>query len=196
MRVMKTLSIASVAALAIVITSCGPTVYVQTDETTHLAKDRTYMWVDTKSNQNDTKNVTAFAQKQVRTAVNEELAKEGWREVSSNPDILVSYDILVQRTRQQQSNPVYSQPFTRMYYNPYRGRWGTIYYPSQFIGWDEYSVPVKEGTLTITMTDSQTDKPIWQAWTTETLNYNKLTASEAERSIRSIFKKFDAEVNK
>jgi len=107
--------------------------------------------------------------------VNAELAKQGWREVSDNPDVLLSYDVLVERSTEQQSDPVYSRPPTRMYYNPYRRSWGTIYYPSQFAGDQTCEVPVKEGTITITMTDARTDKVVWQAWTTERLNYSRLT---------------------
>jgi hypothetical protein len=51
----------------------------------------------------------------------------------------------------------------------------TIYYPSQFVGYQTYEVPVKERTITITMTDARTDKVAWQAWTTERLNYARLT---------------------
>jgi hypothetical protein len=78
-----------------------------------------------------------------------------------------------------------------MYYNPYRRGWGTIYYPSQFIGYQNYEVPVKEGTITITMTDARTDKVVWQAWTTEKLNYARITPDEINKSVRNIFNKFD-----
>jgi hypothetical protein len=172
--------------------SCKSPVYVQKDETVNLRDYHTYMWVDTKTNDHDNSpRATAFADQNVHNAVNAELAKQGWREVSSNPDVLLSYDILVERSTEQQSNPVYSQPFTRMYYNPYRRGWGTIYYPSQFIGYQNYEVPVKEGTITITMTDARTDKVAWQAWTTEKLNYARLTPDEINKSVRNIFNKFD-----
>src|SRR5437763_1860225 len=130
MRAVKILGLAMAAGVAF--TGCSSKVYVQRDETAHLARGTTYMWVETRSSQNDNRNVTAFAERRVHAAVNEQLAKEGFREVSSNPDVLVSYDILVQRSTERQSDPVYTQPFTRMYYNPYMRRWGTIYYPSQF----------------------------------------------------------------
>jgi hypothetical protein len=104
---------------------------------------------------------------------------------------LISYDVLVQRSVDQRSNPVYSQPFSRYYFNPYTRRWGSFYYPSQFLGYQTYEVPVKEGTVTITMVDARTDKLAWQGWTTEQLNYSRLTTDEIDRSVRNIFGKFD-----
>jgi hypothetical protein len=175
----------------IMMVGCANPVYVQKDESTNLAKYKTYMWVQTRSSQDDNRNVTAFAEQNIHSAVNSQLSKEGWTEVTVNPDVLVSYDILVERNTQQQSDPVYTQPFTRVYYNPYLRRWGTVYYPSQFVGYDTYDVPVKEGTVTITMIDPATDKTVWQAWTTDQLDNNKLTSDDINKAVRNIFKKFD-----
>lgn len=189
MKIVSSLLLAGLSGA--VIAGCGNRVYVQKDESANLAKVRTYAWVETRANENDSRNVTAFAQQSVHSAVDAQLAKEGWQQVTSNPDVLVSYDLLVERSRTRQSDPVYTQPFTRVYYNPWLRRWGTIYYPSQFIGYDNYSVPVKEGTVTITMTDADTDKTLWQAWTTEDLQNNKLTSDEVNKAVKNIFKKFD-----
>jgi hypothetical protein len=52
-------------------------------------------------------------------------------------------------------------------------------------------VPVKEGTVTITLTDANTDRIVWQGWTIEELNYNKITADELASSVQNIFSKFD-----
>ncbi len=190
MKLLKFLGIVALVGLSAI--SCKSPVYVQKDDSVNLRNYHTYMWVDTKANDHDNSpRTTAFADNDVRNAVNAELAKQGWKEVSSDPDVLLSYDILVERTTEQQSTPVYTQPFTRMYYNPYRRSWGTIYYPSQFIGYQNYEVPVKEGTVTITMTDAKTDKVVWQAWTTEKLNYARITPEEINKSVKNIFNKFD-----
>ena len=189
MTTMKNMVLAGLAS--VLVWGCSNPVYVQSDESVNLAKYNTYMWVQTRSNQDDNRNVTAFADQNVRSAVNAQLAKEGWTEVNQNPDALVSYDILVERSNQQQSDPVYSQPFSRIYYNPYTRRWGTLYYPSQFMGYDTYTVPVHEATLTITMMDPNTDKSLWQAWTTETMHDRKFTTDEINKGVRKIFKKFN-----
>lgn len=176
---------------AAIFTACSSPVYIQRDESASLAKYRTYAWVETRANEQDQRNASAFAQQKIHDAVREELSRRGWTEVNNNPDVLLSYDILVERSTQQKSDPVYTQPVTRMYYNPYLRRWGTVYYPSQFLGYDTYDVPVREGTLTLSMMDAQTDKALWQGWTTEQLDNQKITQEEIRGAVRRILKKLD-----
>lgn len=190
MKVLKFLSIAIISSLAII--SCSNPVYVQKDDSANFSNYQTYMWVNTHASENDNSaRSTAFMDISMRNEVSKALTKKGWREVTENPDILISYDVFVERTTQTQSDPVYSRPYTRYYYNPYMRRWGAIYYPSQFWGYDTYQVPVKEATVTITMSDARTDKAVWQGWTTEQLNNSRPTNNEIAKSVRQIFRKFD-----
>jgi hypothetical protein len=190
MKLWKCMYMAAIGGMFIA--ACSSPVHVQKDDTVNLSNYKTYMWVDTRANENDnSERTTAYADISVRNAVNAELNKMGWREVSDGPDALIGYDILVERSSEQRNDPVYSQPVTRSYYNRFTRRWNTIYYPSQFLGYDTYSVPVKEGTVTISIMDAKTDKSIWQGWTTENMNYSRLTEDEISRSVRHIFNKFD-----
>ncbi len=174
------------------ITGCSAPVVVQQAPGSDLSNYHTYAWIDTKASESDnTQRATPYEGTSFRLAADAELAKAGWREVKEgNADALVSYDILVQRSSERVNDPVYSQPFSRMYYNPYRRSWSTIYYPSQFVGYQSYSVPVKEGTVTLTITDANTDKVVWQGWTTEKLDSKNITPDEIAGSVRNIFKKF------
>jgi hypothetical protein len=175
-----------------VMAGCANRVYVERDESTNLAKYARYAWIDMKTSENDTKNITAFARDAVKRVAKTELEKKGWKETNLNPDLLLSYDVLVERGTQTQSEAVYAQPFSRVYYNPYLRRWGTVYYPSQFIGYDTYDVPEREGTLTITMTDAKTDKTVWQGWSTEALDQTKLSSEKIEKAVKNILKKFNS----
>jgi hypothetical protein len=190
MRVWKYLFCVAIAGFFVA--ACSSPVYVQKDESVNLNNYRTYMWVNTQSTQNeDGTRPISYADVSVRNAVNAELSNLGWREVSTNPDMLISYDVLVESAVEQRSDPVYSQSFTRWYYNPYSRRWVNLYYPSQFLGYQTYEVPVKEGTITISMMDARTDKVVWQGWTTENMNYSRFRDEEISRSVRNIFNKFD-----
>ena len=178
--------------LGVMIASCATPVHVEQDNSINMGDYRSYMWVDTRNTENDeSARAAQFAEISVRNYVNSELKDLGWKEVTENPDALVSYDFLVEREVVQQSDPVYTQPFTRYYFNPYTRRWNSIYYPSQFMGYDNYEVPVREGTLTISLIDAKTDRRIWQGWTTEEMNNSRLTAVEIGKSIRNIFNKFN-----
>ena len=174
---------------AIIVLGCSTPAYVEKDTNLNLSDYKTYMWVDTRASENDASaRATAFADIGVHNSVNAELQNWGWKEVTDNPDVLVSYDIIVERNVDVQSDPVYSQPYSRLYYNPYTRRWSTIYFPSQFLGYQQYQVPVREATLTVTMMDADTDKKVWQGWTTERLSSNGIRDLDVRKGVRNIFK--------
>ena len=187
---MKKIFIGAIFISALVtVYSCSTPAYVEKDTNTNLSNYKTYMWVDVKASENDASSrATSFADVSIHNAVNAELNNWGWREVTDDPDVLISYDVLVERGVDTQNEPVYSQSYSRLYYNRFTRRWSTIYYPSQFLGYQQYQVPVKEATITISMMDAATDKTIWQGWTTERLNGSGITDLNVKKSVRNIFK--------
>lgn len=185
---LKSFYVLVLAVGTMLLNSCGTTAHIEKDASADLNNYKTYTWVD-KENKDQVKN--EIAAQNLKAIVNDELQKNGFREVKKNPDMLLSYDLLVERSVREQSEPVYSRPYTRLYYNPYTRRYGTLYYPSQFLGYDSYATPVKEGTVSISMIDAKTDKTIWQGWTTAELNNNYFSTKEVQRNVRSIFKKFE-----
>ena len=186
--------VSAVAVSAVLLFSgCAGNAHIEKDKSADFSKYHTYAWVDKSDEKENKKNRRKeLAETNIQNAVNEQLRKNGWREVSSNPDVLVNYELLVEKNQKQQQDPVYSQPYTRSYYNRYSGRMVTYYYPSQFMGYDNYSTTVKEGTITITMIDNSTDKTVWQGWTTNELNNSRITSNEIDQNVKSIFRKFDA----
>lgn len=189
---MKKMSLFIWSALSaglLVLAGCSTPVHVQKDTQADFSRYKTFAWIaennGKKSKGNDLEDKT------VHDAVSKELQKSGWREVTNNPDVLISYDVLIERATRRESNPVYSPATSRLYFNPYTRRYGTIFYPSQFWGYNDYNVPVREGTITITVTDANTDKMIWQGWTTDELNSRRLSNREISNSVKSIFRKFD-----
>lgn len=177
-----------IAVAGTLLAGCASVAHVEKDDTVNFSKYKTYSWT-AESEQGATEQ--NLAGRKTRTAIDAELAKQGWREVKRNPDVLVSYDVLVERSEKRATNPVYSRSYMRPFFNPYTRRWGSIYYPSQFLGYDDATRPVREGTLTVTMTDAQTDKMVWQGWTTDEVSSRNLTSKEIQSSVRSIFRKFD-----
>lgn len=171
--------------------SCAPAAHVEKDDATDFTRYKTFAWIEKGKNaKND------MTEQKVRQAVTKELEKTaGWRESKRNPDVLLSYDVLVEKSVKQMSDPVYSRSFTRTFYNPYSRRFVNVYYPSQFMGYDEYNVPVREGTVTITMTDARTDKAVWQGWTTDEIDSRHMSSKEIQNSVKAIFRKFDVAKN-
>ena len=180
----------AIAVFAVLLfAGCSSTAHVEKDANTDFTKYQTYSWVDKDGKKKNHNN--DLTETNVRNAVDAELQKKGWRLVKYNSDVLLNYELLVEKNQVQQQDPVYSHPYSRSYYNRRTGQIHTFYYPSQFVGYDRYSTTVKEGTVTITMIDSNTDKTVWQGWTTSEVNNRNISGKEIDRSVKTIFKKFD-----
>ena len=191
MKKMQMMFAGAVALFSFVLTGCGPTAHVKKDNTVNFSNYKTYSWSQPGDAKDKKTADNSLTEQNIKIAVANELEKQGWREVKRNPDMLLNYDVLVEKTTSQQSDPVYSRPFTRTFYNPYYRRYFSVYYPSQFLGYDERNVTRREGTITITMTDTGNDKMVWQGWTTEEVGSKNLTDKEVESSVKAIFRKFD-----
>lgn len=177
-------------AFVFLLASCAPAAHVEKDDNTDFSRYKSFAWIDTKNSKND------LTEQKVKDAVGKELEKSaGWKENNRNPDVLLSYDVLVERSVKQQSDPVYSRPFTRTFYNPYSRRFFNVFYPSQFVGYDNYNQPVREGTVTITMTDAKTEKTVWQGWTTDEVDSRHMSTKEIQNGVKAIFRKFDIAKN-
>ena len=183
-------------ALVFLLASCASTAHIEKDDNADFSKYKTFAWLDKDgAGKHDRNRSNDLTEQKIRAAVSKELEKSGWKEAKGNPDILLTYDVLVEKSVQQRSDPVYSNPFTRTFYNPYTRRFVNVYYPSRFMGYDDYSVPSREGTITITMIDEKTDKTVWQGWTTDEVNSKNLSSKEIQNSVKAIFRKFDIAKN-
>lgn len=184
-------------ATVLLLAGCGPTAHIEKDDTTDFSRYKTFAWIEKENKgKNDRNKNNDLAEQKVRDAVNKELERtSGWRETRKDPDVLLSYDVLVERSVKQQTDPVYSRPFTRTFFNPYRRRFINVYYPSQFVGYDNQNVPTREGTITITMTDANSEKTVWQGWSTDEVDSRHLSSKEIQNSVKAIFRKFDIAKN-
>jgi hypothetical protein len=185
------------AAFVFLLASCASTAHIEKDDNTDFSNYKSFAWIDKDGEGKTDKNYqNDFMEQRIKEAVTHELERSaGWKEVKNKPDVLLSYDVLVEKNTEETKDPVYSEPYTRTVYNPYTRRYSTIYYPSQFLGYDRSQRTVREGTVTITMIDTKTDKMVWQGWTTDEVNSRNLTKKEIDNSIKAIFRKFDIAKN-
>ena len=183
-------------AFVFLLASCAPTAHIEKDDNADLSNYKTFSWIDKDGKgKNDRSKNNDLTEQKIRQAVNKELEKEGWREAKNNPDILLSYDVLVERSVKEQSDARYSRPFTRTLYNPYSRRFFNVYYPSQFMGYENREINTREGTVTITMIDAATEKTVWQGWATDEVDSRRMTSKEIQNSVKAIFRKFDIAKN-
>lgn len=183
-------------AFVFLLASCASTAHIEKDDTADFSRYKSFAWIDKDGEGlQDSIKSNDLTELRIRDAVKKELEKNGWKEVKNRPDVLLSYDVLVEKGTKENSNPVYSRPYSRLVYNPYTRRYTTLYYPSEFVGYERDERPIKEGTVTISMIDTKTDKTVWQGWTTDEVNSKNLTTKEIQNSVKSIFKKFDVAKN-
>jgi hypothetical protein len=184
------LKTAIVAVLGIgILAGCASSAHIEKDETVNFSKYKTFTWLH--GEEGKLESQSDLVESKIRAAVTKEFEKIGWRESSNKPDVILDYDVLVERSSKSQKDPVYSQPYSRLIYNPYTRRYATIYYPSQFMGYESYEKVIREGTVTISMIDAKTDKAVWQGWTTGEVNSKNLTNKEIQKAVASIFKRSD-----
>lgn len=187
----------SMLSVVFLLASCASTAHIEKDDSVDFTQYRTFAWLDKDGEGNrDKDRKNDLAEERIKQAIKTELEKtSGWRESKNRPDVILSYDVLVERGVKESSNPVYSRPFSRLIYNPYSRRYSTIYYPSQFMGYERDHRNIREGTVTISMIDTRTDKVVWQGWTTDEVNNRNLSSKEIQSAVKSIFRKFDIAKN-
>jgi uncharacterized protein DUF4136 len=170
---------------------CSSSAHVEKDDSVNFRKYKTYSWVSEKEKSLKERHSNNLIDKRVKEAVTKELRKNGWVETKYNPEVLIDYNIMVENNVKEQSDPLYSRPFTRYFYNPVTRRLSGLYYPSEMMGYDRYQIPYKAGTITIHMIDNQTNKLIWQGWATNEVGSHNLTSKEINSGVHSILKKFN-----
>ncbi|WP_090389183.1 DUF4136 domain-containing protein [Niabella drilacis] len=182
----------SLAAVILVLAGCGPSAHVETSRNANFDRYRTFAWAEKKDRRGRSGNSTMM-ENQIRDAISGRLESGmGWRQVSRNPDVILSYDVLVERSSRLESDSRYSWGGFRTFYNPYSRRFYNVYYPSRFMGYDNYEVPTKEGTITVTMVDARTDETVMQGWASDEVNSRRISGKEIDRIVNAIFRKWES----
>src|SRR6185436_6317149 len=118
---------AGALGLVFLAAGCASTAHIEKDKHADFAHYKTFAWIDQDGNVKEGKNrQNDLMEQRIREAVNKELERSaGWREVKSRPDVLLNYDVLVERSVKEKSDPVYSSPCTGRVYNPYTRRYAS-----------------------------------------------------------------------
>lgn len=189
---MKTLSFTSwimAAATTIIFMGCNVTSHTETAAGVDFSKYKTFSWAPHESGQNVNREDNDIVDNNIKNGIAKELAAKGWVENNSNPDVLLSYNIMVEHGMKHETQPMYTYPHTQFLYGG-RGRVYSFWYPSTLMGYRSYNVPFKYGELTVNMIDAKSKKLVWQGWAKGDINTAKLTSQEVEQEVKSIFRKF------
>lgn len=163
---------------------CASSAHVEKVATVQMDRYKTYNW----EKQTSGNRRNQIVEQNIRAVIDQQMQKKGYY-LSDNPQLLVATDWAVEKNRENRRSPVYSEPQTRSYYNYRTGRYHSYYYPSQFMGYEDYTSVNREATLTVTLIDTYTDKTVWQGWATRVMNQNTATNKDVEKNVKAIFKK-------
>jgi hypothetical protein len=174
-----------------VLAACGNKAYVQKDPSVDFSKIKTYAWVKAEKQKGTSRpgKTNDLTDNKIRASMDKNLYASGWRMTRSKPDVFLVYDVDIQKEVRNINDPVYSQPMTRWYYSPWRRGYLPVYYPSEFLGYNNQQQTVNAGTLTLTIMDANTDKTIWQGWTTSDIDGRRMTDKEIDDNVKAIIKK-------
>src|SRR4051812_20478637 len=123
---MRYLNVLIVAAFSgLLLAGCSSVAHVEKDRTVDFNSYHTYAWAETKPENKDSvkSKVSDLTERNIRLAVNNEMIRTGWKEVKHKPDVILSFDVVYERGLKSSNNPMYSTPYSRMYFNPYTRRW-------------------------------------------------------------------------
>ncbi|MDB5201015.1 MAG: hypothetical protein JWQ27_424 [Ferruginibacter sp.] len=167
---------------------CGTTAHVQKVPGVELDNYKTFSWLE--NDKKDGASYKNFEEAYLKQTIAEQLKKKGYREVKASGDLSIDYDVMVETGEYTKSQPVYSQPTIGYRFNPYTRRMVQVYYPSQYLGSDNYQVPYKSGTITVNLVDNKTNEVAWQGWAETDLDRKKLSSNEIDGAVGAIFRKF------
>src|SRR6267142_771271 len=157
----KQLSILSVAIAALLFASCGPTSHVEVAQGVDFNNYKTFGWTNSNGVTKSGRVNNDIVDNNIKNSITTRLESKGWQETEQQPDVLLDYNVTTHKGVRQETDPVYSYPYSGYFYGPWRHRMGYYYNPAFFGGYTTYNVPFKEGTLTVNMVDAKTNKLLW-----------------------------------
>jgi hypothetical protein len=168
---------------------CSIEAHVQKDPEAEFDNYKTFNWLV--KDDSVAQKYTDFQDKNIKASISKELHAKGFEEFSNgDADVSIDYDVMVESDVRNESEPVYSRSYVRYLYNPYTRTISSIWYPSQYLGQNTYSVPYKSGTITINLVDNKTNSVVWQGWAETEVDRKNLSSDEIETIVEAIFKKF------
>jgi hypothetical protein len=174
--------------------------YSDIDRSIDFSGYRTFAWLPTpmdtfKNGMYDNQII----ENNVKNHVNKEMFSRGYRTDVDSPDLILEYNILVEKALRTVENPIYSYPYNYNWgYSPYYDSWYRYRYgfagPPYVIGYNTTQIPYTQGTLTLSVIDRKKNRLIWRGWSVGTMsdpgNYHQVL----EKDVKNIFKKYPVQV--
>lgn len=175
--------------------SCVPSnIYSNYDQNVVFENYKTFAWSPYHQNHTNQLIDNSIVAQNLRDNVTKELEMRGLKPDMENPDLLIDYDIYVEKKVRTETYPTYTYRYNYGGFYPYRpwGRyinpWNTGY--NYGTTYRTRQVPYKEGDLIISLVDKKTNQLVWQGTAAETVNNPLEYQKRIEKDVSQIFKRF------
>ena len=158
------------------------------DRSANFSRYTTFKWFqDTPAAGRDTTRVyDTFLDKRMRTAVENNLATKGMRQVTTNPDLLVAYDVKV--VTRQELRPDYTYApgwYGYGWWYGYRYNYGYSRFASTM-----YIDQYQDGTVIIDLIDAKDNELIWRGWGQMEVGGPNVSETEINRIVGKILAEY------
>jgi PBP1b-binding outer membrane lipoprotein LpoB len=184
--------------LVAVLSSCSSYNYYAVSNKKLIAAYRTYAWLPESKSKASNIYDNDVAADRIVEAASTELENRGFKLNNKKPDVLIRYTAVVNKETRSYDEPVYYDAPGR--YIPrvglHRGR-AFYYYAYRdpfpvYVGNEQRTVNVKQGSIMIDLIDRKTKKVIWRGWAEGELNNPEKAIAQIPKVIENIFKKLPA----
>lgn len=186
--------------ITLLLPSClNMAIYSDMDKSKNFVSFKTYAWAKQKhvhihKNQNFDNDIVV---NNIMNYVNIEFAKRNISLDTTNPDIIVDYDIMAEKKTRQEDVPLYRKTYNYWGYNPYRPY--AAYNTNNWnynVGYKTITIPYKEGTLIIDVIEAKTNQLIWKSWAICELTDPQSFENELPTDIKQMFKNYPIQISK
>ncbi len=167
--------------------SCALNAHVQKDASVNFNQFKTFAWSPNHTLATNSRFDNDIVKANVQKEVNTELASIGWVLNTEKPDVILDYNVSMQRVPHQNYSP-YGASLGGMI--PF-GRRGLIYVAPSYSYNRGYTTMEKEGTLNLSMFRASDNKLIWQATVEGDLNKSILSDKDIHRYTKAAVKKLE-----
>lgn len=158
------------------------------DHSAHFDRYRTFAWRTSAPNPPNGMLNNSLVYARITQAVDQQLVKKGWREVTQNPDVYLTYKVSASAQETYDSYPAYGWGGPRWGWG---GGWGYGWGGGWWGAGDAYFDPYYlQGNFTIDMVDAHTNLLIWRAYGTDS-GFNLSNIESAKNIDKIVTKAFN-----
>ena len=156
------------------------------DHKADFSKYRTFAWGKSEADVSNPLYESDLITKRIQAAVENEFAKRGVVESSTDPDFIVKYHTYTEEKKRTESVYPYRYGFYPYGFFPFAFGWGYPYY----LGRPSEVTQYTEGTLILDMIDRRTGELVWRGSVSGNVEDTARLKKQVERAVHAIMKKY------